>query len=548
MRRSCILRLALALFVLPIIVLALTVGAPRTAAAQSRLVTIVENALSTPDMEVRIGDIRGAIPFNMTVTDIRVADAEGVWLTIDRAVLDWAPLALFGGVARIQELTADTITVSRLPEAAAPEEAPAPEEDQPFALPQLPDLPVGVRVDALSVGEIVLQEPVLGQRATLTVDGSARFTDPRTGLTLDLAVLRQEDVGGTIDLSIRYTAEDERLAVSLTVDEPPGGLIARLADLPGLPPVNVALQGDGPLSDWEATLEASAGDLAEVTADARLRPAEPGYTLLLDALARIAPLMPPELAPMVAEGVTLATDIKLRPDGAIDIADAELAAAAGTVTLAGSVGSNGNAIDLQYRVSAGEPDVFAAMLPDVGWNALAVEGQVTGTLAAPEIAVDLRAEQFAAGEAGAELITASLQATPSAPLDDPETTIALTGSGAIEGPNLGDPALNDLLGPTEWALDGAVGQDGMVTLDRFAVTVPPGTLTAEGTAENWGEAAQLQAELAVPELSALSDVAGQPVAGEALGEELERAARMRGGARDRHRVADARLQRRRPER
>lgn len=78
--------------------------------------------------------------------------------------------------------------MSRLP--TAPDSA---TEDQPAPPFTWPDLPIPVKLKRLSVAEVVLGAPILGEPARFHVDGSARLGDPTNGLSLDLAIVRTDD-------------------------------------------------------------------------------------------------------------------------------------------------------------------------------------------------------------------------------------------------------------------------------------------------------------------------------------------------------------------
>ena len=69
----------------------------RTDAGRAQLVRLVETLASSPDMRLAIGRLDGPVPFDMTVSDVSVADRDGVWLTLDRARLAWRPLSLLSG-------------------------------------------------------------------------------------------------------------------------------------------------------------------------------------------------------------------------------------------------------------------------------------------------------------------------------------------------------------------------------------------------------------------------------------------------------------------
>lgn len=69
--------------------------------------------------------------------------------------LDWAPGALLRREVRIGGLDVNRMALERLP-AGQPEPPPG---EEPFGLPRLPDLPVGIDLQKLTVGQLDLSAP-----------------------------------------------------------------------------------------------------------------------------------------------------------------------------------------------------------------------------------------------------------------------------------------------------------------------------------------------------------------------------------------------------
>ena len=131
----------------------------------------IQDLLSGPGRTVTIGSLGFSWSLDATIRDLAIADGQGIWLTVDQAELDWTPGALFRREIRISGLDVSRMIVERLP-AGGPEPPPG---DEPFSLPRLPDLPVGLDLRRLAVRQLDLGAPVLGgEAASLTIDGSAR--------------------------------------------------------------------------------------------------------------------------------------------------------------------------------------------------------------------------------------------------------------------------------------------------------------------------------------------------------------------------------------
>ncbi|NBC32186.1 MAG: hypothetical protein GVY13_05865 [Alphaproteobacteria bacterium] len=550
--RRWLWRLPLLIVLVPVLLLAVVIGVLNLPVAQRTAADLITDLAGGT---VSVGGIDGFVPVDFSVTDLALSDADGVWLSVDRARLAWSPGALIGGRLEVAALTAGTVHVRRPPlpgpEPAPPEDPAAPFRPSDLALPELP---VDVRLDRLAVEEIRLDAPVLGTAASFTLSAEARLPDAAGGLMARLN-LERLDAPGTIALDLGFAPDTQQLALDLQVDEPAGGLVARTAALPGLPPVSVSLQGDGPVTDWRAALQARAGPELGAEGTIGLRETEAGLVLRPDLTARLAALTDDPLDPLVAGGIGLAGDITYGPAGEIGWQDLRLTAPAADIATSGSLDPDGERLSVDLRLEAGDAAVFAGLLPPgTGWSGLRLQAEAEGGMDDLTASVMLEAEGLAGpAEAGAGPTVDSLQLslTAEGPALQPDLTAALTAEGLAAGPgirmdglrvdlaadpqgpldrpdarvtidlnavtraaDLGDPALAPLLQPEiALAASGTIGLDGSAEPLSLTLTTPAAELTAEGTARNWGAEADAQAHLAVPQLRAFAGLAGQPLRG-----------------------------------
>jgi translocation and assembly module TamB len=61
------------------------------------LTNFVQDRLSTPERQIRLSNIEGALGSDVSIREITISDAEGVWLRVNNASLNWNQGALFGG-------------------------------------------------------------------------------------------------------------------------------------------------------------------------------------------------------------------------------------------------------------------------------------------------------------------------------------------------------------------------------------------------------------------------------------------------------------------
>ncbi|MCE1236315.1 MAG: translocation/assembly module TamB domain-containing protein [Hyphomicrobiales bacterium] len=244
----------LAALLAPLLVVALAFGLARADETSDRswLVGWVENTISTPDRQIRLGRIDGALSSDVRLESITLADRRGVWLTIRDVHLVWTRSDLLKGRLTVASLDAAAIEVARKPDPAADETA-SDDASIDFALP---DLPVAVEIGRISVPRVRLPTEIAGRETILTLDGRGRLD----GGDLDVALTatRLEPQGGAFTLKTTYAEKTRRLALDLALAEPKGGFLSTLLALPGEPPIDFSIRGDAPIDAFAADIALSA--------------------------------------------------------------------------------------------------------------------------------------------------------------------------------------------------------------------------------------------------------------------------------------------------
>ncbi|WP_225767386.1 translocation/assembly module TamB domain-containing protein [Inquilinus sp. Marseille-Q2685] len=515
MRALRILLILLAVVIgLPVALLLIVFAAAQTGPGKRLIADQAGSLASSPEMQVSVGSIEGFVPFDMTVRDVAVSDPAGKMVTVDWARLAWSPTALLRRTLRVDAVEAGTVTVDRLPAGGAePEPEPSPGG---FSLPRLP---VDIRLDRLNVERIAIGPAVAGMAATLSVAGDAQLGDPSQGLATNLAVRRLDGAAGDITARLAFIPSTEQLDVAVSVQEPPGGLIASMAQFPGQPPVDLKLNGTGTLRDWRATLSGKVGDLGGVEGQARIEPGEGRRRLTVDLNADAARLVPAALAatatPLLQGRTTLQAEAEITDAGPITIRQLDATAAAGSVSVTGSVNPTGNQVDLAYKLQAGAAAGFATLLPPgTGWDSLAVDGTARGALDAPVVAATIRGSGLRQAPYGAGTLAVDLTATPQGPFSDPEAPIGLRVTASADGLALGDPVLETATGHTlQFSFDGSVTQSGKAVIDRLETRLDGAVLTASGQGDAMAPSGAGTLHLTYADLGRFSGLVGQPISG-----------------------------------
>ncbi|WP_152615729.1 translocation/assembly module TamB domain-containing protein [Leisingera sp. ANG-M1] len=274
------------------------------------LVDFLEDTLSGDSRYISVSGLEGAFSSQATIEKITVADANGIWLTIEGAELDWNRLELLRGRFSVNQLSAERIAVERAPEPVPQDpELPAPEAT-PFALP---DLPVSIELGQIKADRIELGEALAGTAASLSVEGSLKLADGALDTKLDAA--RLDKPGDHLQLTAGYANETQEITLDLALQEAPGGLISRSLDLPGRPDLLLTAKGEGPVSDFTADISFGTNGTERLAGEVRLSapasPRNPGQDapdvirFFANLSGDIDPLLPPVHRPFFGPGLRL---------------------------------------------------------------------------------------------------------------------------------------------------------------------------------------------------------------------------------------------------
>ena len=336
------------------------------------------------------------LPRGVRATRITLADGGGIWLDIASPRIAFDLQALWQREAHLQEVTAERITLSRLP---ASEEQEA--RDGPL-LPSLPYLPIGVRIDRLAIEEIAVAEGVFGQGFRLSAEGEATLKAAR--LSGDIAITRL-DAPGTARLALDLAPGADRLFAKLDVAEPQGGVIATALGMP-TEAAEVTLRLEGPASGAALNAEARLGSAAVATLSGTVSADAHGAGLArLSGHVAASAVLPAALAEALAR-LDFTLDAARDRTGVIMLRDVKAKAPLGEVSLTGRLDLKHEEAALQGNIALGASAMLAAYVPDdIAWEAATARFRLDGKRTAPHLALDADFKGFSSNitELGAAL-------------------------------------------------------------------------------------------------------------------------------------------------
>jgi len=500
--RSAVAAFAMVLVLLAAGVLALLYTEPGRAA----LAQTIASALSKPgETEVHISDLRGSLPAEIRVDSITVGDADGKWLEVRDFVLDWSPLRLIEGKLQIDSARAGHVAVLRRPAPAGQ----ATTGDSSGAI--LP--PIQIVVDSLAIDNLQLDEPVLGEPARLTVAAGAAAL--KTRATAHLKIERVDGRHGRVSLALDWDEPSGSLDIDASLSEPADGLVARLMDLPGKPPLEFSITGEGPARDWQgqASLEAGALISAEsslsVSVDRRFGLAMKGSATPGESLgADISTLLGPKSA----------FDLELHREAGADawvVAVNKLESAALTASGQATFDTAASRVAGNLTVATADVARLARFTAPATFEAAEAKIDAEGPLMQPVIRLSgsTRNLAFEGFSAAAAVLHAELR--PDRSLASPDASIAVQGDLSLSGLAMPSKELGGVLGDKLSLAVTDSRLDGYTQLQLGKVRATAGSVEASLTGEMALDRGALNGsgEIGVGNLTPFSDVAGRPISG-----------------------------------
>ena len=377
----------------------------RTDSGRATLAGLIVEAARVPgEQEIVIGRLEGALPGEIVLHDVTVADRDGAWLTLADARLEWRPWALLGRAVDIEALTVDGLSVLRAPAGPATEPA-----GPPSPLPReiaLPPLSVDVRLARFDLDRVSLGPDMLGEAVALRASG--RFGVDALGDARGRVRVERTD-GAALEaaLDAELNSSKGTLTLDLDVAEPPGGIVARLADLPDLPAVSLSLKGSGPADAWQGRLAAEAAGKAALNADVAIALGE-RPTLGLVGSADISGLADADLLMLVGPVPQFDIVMARGSESLLTLDRLTLTGAAVEATATGSLDLDASSLDMRATAYLLDVAVIGHFAEGIAAGDARIEAHVTGptdalAVTAKAVFTDLAADGVTVGRVAADV-------------------------------------------------------------------------------------------------------------------------------------------------
>jgi translocation and assembly module TamB len=194
--------------------------------------------------QVQLSGLGGSFPSHLTLEQLQLRDAAGVWLTAKRIELDWTPLAYLENRLQIERLHVASVEMQRLPQ-----NPPAPGSGE-VSIPR-------IDVAEASFDLLHLGPQLAGAPASLVASGSAHLRSIHDML-FD-ASARRIDGDGEYELHLHF--DEKRMNAALKLHEPASGPLENILSLPGLGALQAEVNLNGPRSAEQLEVSLLAGQL-----------------------------------------------------------------------------------------------------------------------------------------------------------------------------------------------------------------------------------------------------------------------------------------------
>ncbi len=499
--------LALLLFALP----AIAQDDDAADAERSLFLGFVEDQLSGPNREIRIGNIQGVLSSNATIGEITIADREGVWLRIVNASIVWSRSALIlRQRLEIENLSAERIDVLRRPLPA--EGLPAPEAAPSFAVP---DLPIAVNLANLEVPLARFGPTVFGLESELSLQGRLRLE--AGDLDTALEIVRLDGPGGQLALSAVYTAATGVMDIDLDLTEPENGVVANLLNIEGRPPVELRVAGSGPISDVNVEIALDVAEQQVLAGGVLLRQQAEGLSFHAQLAGPIATIVPAQFRPFFGDETALVARGLLPDPGGLRLDTLQLASGALHLDVIAETAADWFLQRLRVDAVIDDDTEAPVVLPvpggrtTVGRAVLALafgegpDDDWTGALAIE----DLSTPGFAV-----ENVNLTLSGLAEN-IDDPlARRLTYAVEGTAQGITAADPQIDEALGERiELSLEGEWNAGEPLAIDEAILSARALDLIVSGTIEEFAFEGEIGVRTA--SVAPFSDLLGRPLSGAA---------------------------------
>ncbi|PIT71064.1 translocation/assembly module TamB domain-containing protein [Bartonella tribocorum] len=274
---------------------------------RSWFVSLIERKLSTPNRQVRLHNMQGALSSQTSIDAITISDKKGIWLKITNAKMDWNRLALLKGRMDINQLSAEQITFLRKPQGNSSLVSSL--ETGRFSLPKLP---LALSINTFTVRHVTFEQNLFGFSTDISLEGN--FTLASGNFDVDIAAHRL-DAPGSFSILTKISESNRRAQIDISANEPQNGILANIFNIEKRTALNLAIKGDGTFDDLVIKLSLEADHHSILKGNVILASVSEGHTFSTKLEGRLGPLMPSQYRDILKSDITLKAGARRTKEG-----------------------------------------------------------------------------------------------------------------------------------------------------------------------------------------------------------------------------------------
>ncbi len=231
----------------------------------------------------------------------------------------------------------------------------------------------------------------------------------------------------------------------------------------------------------------------------------------VDADLRGPRLGDPQLDALIGD-VKLAARGSFNPNsGLLNLAPAQVATGLGFVQASGSFGTKDQSLNLEFSANISNLAPLSGLAGQTLGGALSASGRIEGTISAPRLNMTAQGQSLQYGQYSVAGLNLSIGSAPG-----PDGSIPFNAQAQASGLRLGDPRIEQLLGEATLTAQGSYNPTAkQISLHPAELRMAAGYLRASGLVDLANQALAMDVNADLPNLAALSGLAGKPISGAA---------------------------------
>ncbi len=490
-----------------LLLLGLLFGLAQTEMGKRQVAKWLASALSRGlKSQVKLGKFDGLLPFDVQLSTLTVSDKSGKWLEVEKIVLRLSPASLLKAKVGIKELSVNAVWLDRLP--------PSHKKDRDYTLPSWPKAVPSLTLERFSIERLTIGPAVAGEEAVFTVE-SEITADKARGFVGSIRFERIDGRKALASMSWTLKGRVPELLVNVKVEEE-SGVLSSLLGFPGMGPLTIELEGEGPITGWQAKLSAGLGEAMSLEAAIGLVVQE-GVRVTGDGAFRFSPsvLAAPLRTLMANPDGRFFVDAGYRRREEFIIHQARVETDGADLELMGRIDLQRRHLDGEFSLEVNDLSFLGRVVETSTGGRLISHGVLLGAIRQPEVTLSLSVYDPQLAGFRAESMENEFHLKPLEPITSYFPGLNVRWEGNVDG-------LSQQDGPTlpekhfSWSLAARIPGKETIFLDDLKLTAESLLVEASGQFHPVSLSYEAAVTLELNNLERFSGVIGKKVSGKAF--------------------------------